>query len=232
MTVEHLPMPAAPPGPPPGRPTVRGDWPCLAAGGAFCVLAACPPGLLAQLTIDAGFGSTLRPSQVRAALLNIAGPAGGTVTVAYTRGKVLAAYLTIYPVTPIRWEAMVIHTRWERHPLVWEFGSIEVSRSFRGLGLARHLLEATFATDRWEEVILVSQELAWHWDLTAKGLTKREYRAMLHHILSRAGFVEYRTDEGNIAEDPANIFMARVGARVAAADRRRFEALLVTGEPF
>jgi hypothetical protein len=35
-----------------------------------------------------------------------------------------------------------------------------------------------------------------------------------------------------VVEDPANIVMARVGARVAGADRRRFEALLVTGEPF
>ena len=132
MMVDRQPVPRAPSRPPTGRPAVLGDWPRLVAGGAICVLAACPTDRLARLAIDPGFGAILRPAQVRATLLDIAGPAGGKVTVAYTRDEVLAAYLTIYPVTPIRWQGAVIHSRWERLPVIWEFGSIEVSRSFRG----------------------------------------------------------------------------------------------------
>ncbi len=97
--------------------------------------------------------------------------------------------------------------------------------------MAERLLRAAFGDGRWDAAIVISEELSWHWDYTYLRLSKREYRAMLKRLLAKVGFVEYRTDEPNIRADYANMLMARLGQRVPAEERARFQSLLFTGQP-
>ncbi len=120
--------------------------------------------------------------------------------------------------------------RWERVPGIWEFGGIEVSEGWLGLGLGKALLQLSFTDDVWEDRIAILFGFTWHWNLRATGLDKPAYRRMLKGLMESVGFVEYHTDEGNVTFDPFNLFMARIGRRVEAERVKGFKELLYTGE--
>jgi acetoin utilization protein AcuA len=213
------PLGRQPNAPPTGRRrllrTVRGE---------LTVETMIPATALRRLTFDAGLLSISSPQRTFNHLCKVASWQRGSVTAAWHREcLLLVGYVAIHPPD--------VETRWAAVPLpeVLELGSIEVSRDWRGLGLARTLLDVTFSDPWLEDKILISNEFVWHWDLEGTGLTKWKYRVMLRHILSRVGFQEMTTDEPNIRWDPANIFMVRIGREVPEEIVRRFRAWLIRG---
>jgi hypothetical protein len=80
--------------------------------------------------------------------------------------------------------------------------------------MARHLLALALAFDAVEEMILVALGLSWHWDLEDSGLSPFRYRSLLAHILEPYHFFECLTDEPNVAMNPANILLVRIGKDV------------------
>ena len=186
------------------------------------------PARLDCLAVAPGFAAIVRSAGLAGVLERVLA-AGGDLTAAVA-GPTLVGYLTILPIEPVRWGGRIYHRRWERLPRARELGSIEVSREWRGRRLGERLLLAAFGDGGWDVAIVISTELSWHWDCEALHLSKREYRALLQRLLAKAGFREFKTDDPDIAADPANMLMARIGPRVPEEERARFAALLVTGE--
>lgn len=181
---------------------------------------------LRQLTVAPGFAAVVQSALVGGVLARVLA-IGGDVTAAVA-GTQLVGYLTIHPIEPVRWEGQLYHRRWERLPGARELGSIEVSRHWRGRRIGERLARAAVADGSWDDRIVISEELSWHWDYEELGLTKRQYRAMLGRLLGKAGFVEYRTNEPNVRADADSMLMARIGPRVSPAHREQFQALLFT----
>src|SRR4029453_13344486 len=67
----------------------------------------------------------------------------------------------------------------------------------------------------------------WHWDLEQSAPPGGAYRRVLGRVFEAAGFEPLRTDEPEIAYDPANLFVARVGSRVPPARRAALTSRLV-----
>ena len=63
-------------------------------------------------------------------------------------------------------------------------------------------------------MILFAMGLSWHWDIEGIGLSVYRYRELIARLFASQGFVEYPTTEPNIAMEPANILLARIGSRV------------------
>jgi hypothetical protein len=106
--------------------------------------------------------------------------------------------------------------------------SIETSRDWRRLGIARALLDFCMRAPWIEEVILLAMGLDWHWDLETAGLSVEAYRRLLSSLLVTSGFGEMRTSEPNIAMHSSNVLLARVGANVSAERRAALhEALFI-----
>jgi acetoin utilization protein AcuA len=194
------------------------------ARGKVTVETMMPATAIRRLTFDAGLTSISSPQRTFNHLCKVASWQRGSVTAAWhAECLLLVGYVAIHQPDP--------ETRWGAIPLpqLLELGSIEVSRDWRGLGLAKTLLDVTF-TDPWlEDKVLISNEFVWHWDLEGTGLSKWKYRVMLRHILGRVGFREMTTDEPNTRWDPANIFMVRIGREVPEELIRRFEGWLIQG---
>lgn len=115
---------------------------------------------------------------------------------------------------------------WNQDRLFYELGSIEVSRQWRGQRLARSMV-AVFCADPWiEEKIAYLTGFCWHWDLEWGQGTYFQYRRRLANLFSAFGFKVYLTNEPNVAMNPENFLMARIGSRVSAENRKRFQRLL------
>lgn len=114
-------------------------------------------------------------------------------------------------------------------PKLLELGFIEVARGWRQRGIGRKLLRACFADGALDEHIVLATAYAWHWDLDGTELSKEVYREVLDRFFGSEGFEPYETDEPNIAEDPANRLLVRIGPRVSAENCARFQALLHAG---
>lgn len=188
------------------------------------VIARLSPARLADLAIDDGFAAVVHADALAATLRRIVA-AGGDLTAAVAAGH-LVGYLTIHRIEPVQWEGRVYHRRWERLAGARELGSVEVSRNWRGQGIGERLVAAAFARGDWDDRIVIAEVLVWHWAYEEINLSKREYRLLLQRLLARGGFREYKTDEPNIAADPANMLMARVGPHVRATEREQFQRLL------
>lgn len=190
--------------------------------GPVTIAAGCPMHLLESLDIDEGLGFFWhnRPDLQRQALLRIVAEKDGRVTVAYTPERVIVGYVTITLPEP--------DTRWGRDHLegLYELGGIEVSRTWRGLGLSRALLAATFAEGQFDREIVLATGYRWCWDLEATGLTVREYRDLLNGLFQRFGFQFYETDEPNIAWYPDNALVVRIGRQAPPELVDKFKALL------
>ena len=94
--------------------------------------------------------------------------------------------------------------------------SIETSPDWRGLGIARGLVEFCTQAPWIEHLILLGMGLDWHWDLQSTGLDAGGYGDVLRKILLPAGFREVHTSEPNIAMHASNVLLVRVGSRVPA----------------
>lgn len=183
---------------------------------------------LASLHIADGFAAIVRSTDVNRVLCDVTAM-GGEVTAAIV-SDLLVGYVTIHPIEPVHWQGRTYHRRWERLANARELGSIEVSRLWRGRKIGERLVTSAVCSGAFDASIVISQELSWHWDYENLHLSKREYRALLVRLLAKADFEEFHTDDPNVATDPSNIFMARIGPLVPEAERQRFRELLVTGE--
>jgi len=187
----------------------------------------CTPEFLAELAPAPGIGAFSRYShqaadRQHAALITVATLAYGRVLVAH-RGRQLVAYLTFHPPEgDCRWASLP-------HGKILELGGIEVARGFRGMGLARRLMDQAFAPPDFDDVIVYAQALTWCWDLEGTGMSVADYRQMMLRLFGPYGFESYITDEPNIRFDHTSFLMARMGSKTPPALVKDFQALLTEG---
>jgi acetoin utilization protein AcuA len=187
----------------------------------------CTPEVLAEMVPAPGIGAFSRYSpqaadRQHAALITVAGLAYGRVLVAH-RGCQLVAYLTFHPPEG--------ECRWASLPRgkILELGGIEVARGFRGMGLARRLMDKAFAPPDFDDVIVYAQALTWCWDIEGSGMSMADYRQMMLRLFGTYGFKSYATDEPNIQYDQTSFLLGRMGPRTPPALVEAFQALLIQG---
>ncbi len=149
-----------------------------------------------------------------------AAEAGKTnVTLAITRGGVIVGAGILEPPRPgERWG------RLEETP-VMEVSIIEVSRSWRGCRLAGPILRLLVDHPCREKRILYMVGYSWTWDPAWNDLTTMAYRDMLIRLFAGQGFHIFQTNDPNVMLRPENVFMARIGADVSDASRKRFQRI-------
>jgi GNAT superfamily N-acetyltransferase len=172
----------------------------------------CTAPFVDSLKPDVGLRAFARlPEREHQLLRTIAERPDSILNLAYTQQGVIVGQVTLTPAD---------HP-WQELTNTYEI-AIEVSAGWRKCGIARQLLKQVFELDWLEDLIIIGMGLSWHWDTDGLGLTRFAYRAMIERLFSHYGFAEYLTSEENIRMDPANIFLARFGRRVAAATISQF----------
>ncbi len=163
----------------------------------------CPPSLVERLQADEGLQSfARRADRERELLKRIAARPDSELVVGHTPEGVLVGQVSICAGDGW-WEG--IHGLYEV--------AIEVSANWRQLGLASALLRFALEPAYFDELILFALGYAWHWDLERTGLGSMRYGAMIRGLFQKVGFEQMSAAEPNLHMDPANIFLARIGAR-------------------
>jgi len=113
--------------------------------------------------------------------------------------------------------------RWVRvgEKVMMEVMVIEVSRPWRGRGLAKAQLELLLDHPLLEDRIIYMVGYSWTWDL--EGMAPMTYRDMMIRLFSHFGFQVFQTNEPNVMMHPENLFMARIGANISEETVRRFK---------
>jgi GNAT superfamily N-acetyltransferase len=174
------------------------------AAGSLILHSFCPPSLVTSLKAERGLHAFARvPEREHQLLLGIAERPDCALALAYTSTGEIVGQVTLAPADA--W--------WQGVANTYEL-AMEVSSSWRRLGIARQLLSLTLEHPVVEEMILVAVGLSWHWDLKGSGLSPFCYRSLLAHIPEPFYFFECLTDEPNVAMDPANNLLVRIGKRV------------------
>lgn len=185
----------------------------------------CPPERLTELEIDSGIVMFTRskPERQKQALVRVAEMPEGNV-VAATLKDTLVAYIGIH--LPSESE------RWGKPGYKWlfELGAIEVSRNYRRLHLADEMLSVAFADPFYEDKIVLTTGFTWHWDFEGTGMDRQKYHQVGIELMGRHGFMEMMTDEPNVAMDPANLFLVRLGRDSSFSRYQRFASLLFSNE--
>ena len=162
------------------------------------------PTLVASLKAERGLHAFAHfPEREHQLLLGIAEDPECALTLAYTPAGEIVGQVTLAPADA--W--------WQGIANTYEI-AVEVSVSWRQLGLASHLLALALEQDAVEEMILVALGLSWHWDINEAGLSPFGYRSMLTQVFDPYGFFECQLDEPNVSMDPANILLVRIGKHV------------------
>ncbi|KLU61218.1 acetoin utilization protein AcuA [Peptococcaceae bacterium CEB3] len=173
---------------------------------------------LKGLKMNPGLRAFRPAPRQKEALIEICGLESGRVIIAERKGELLG-YVTYHP--PDSFE------RWSSGPKeILELGAIELAPEVRGYGLARRLLEVSFADPEMEKYLVLSTEYYWHWDLEGKGLHIWEYRELMRRLMAHVGMVVKDTDEEEIASHPANMLTVRYGRLVSREAILAFEAIL------
>lgn len=190
--------------------------------GIVTVVPRCSAATIAELGIDQelGFFWHKRPDLQHQALVKIASSPEGNVTLAHNDARVIVGYVTVGTPDP--------DTRWGRDHIagLYELGGIEVARAWRSCGISRALMTALFADGSYDDAIVIATGYRWCWDYESSGMSIREYRAVLHRTMQRAGFEFFETDEPNIAWYPDNALVARIGRRAPKELVKQFKGLL------
>ncbi|SRR6266487_5659898 len=172
----------------------------------------CPPVLVERLHADNGLRAFARlPEREHALLLQLAQRPDSAVTLAYTPTREIVGQATLAPADG----------SWGGNDYIYEI-AIEVSSTWRRLGLARHLLNAALSLYNLEDLVILAIGLSWHWDTEGLDLTRFDYRQLIARLLAAHAFVEYATTEANITMDPANILLARIGQHANVATVNHF----------
>jgi acetoin utilization protein AcuA len=204
------------------------EWATLETpGGPIYFRRRVPAGFMEKMSLAEGLGIFFRydPERQKTNLIKITRMEYGNLVLAYTPENVVAGYICMHPIDPEeRWQVL---NEPGKPPRVYEFGAIEVSRKWRGVGLSKRILRAAFEGDSWlDDKILTSVEFSWHWDYEESGMTKYVYRNMLKKVLESADFNQMDTDEPNVMADSANMFMVRIGSKVPSEIQQKFFSLL------
>lgn len=191
--------------------------------GKVYVRSYCPPDLIETLEMDGGIGVFAQYRSIirgKDTLINISRRPDGNVVLAFTEDRKIVGYIVITNPDPL--------DRWGKGDAtgILEFGALEVSRGWRGYGLARALMDVAFDDQSLEDKVVISMEYSWHWDLEGGGLTKKQYREKLLKLLKKYGFQQFPTNDPNILLDPANMFTARIGRNVSNAVYLKFQTRL------
>jgi len=196
------------------------DRVCATPAGTIYLRDRCPTAFVEQLSIDRGLHAfARRPEREYELLLNIARSDTGELALAYTDTGVIIGQITLADAGS--WWSEVEATR---------EAAIEVSADWRQLGIARHLIDLVMERKELEHWILLGMGFSWHWETVQLGLQHMQYRALLANLFASYGFTEYLTTEPNIRDDPANIFLARLGRRVKPSALQQFYTCLMRSD--
>ncbi len=193
----------------------------LVDGAPVATIVPCaPPELLAGLRPHPGLDAFRRPQAQHEALLAIAAEERGCVTVAYDPAdRVLVGYVAFHAPSPVEtWGE-------DRSGALVELGAVEVADAYRGQRLAERMLASSFAGGRFDDTVVFATLYRWHYDLTRTGLGELGYRRMLERLYGTVGLVPMDTTDPEIAHDPANRLVARVGPRAPERVVNEFERL-------
>jgi acetoin utilization protein AcuA len=195
-----------------GESTVPHQSICETPAATLVLRDFCTAPFVESLRPDVGLRAFARlPEREHQLLTKIAERPDSILTLAYTTQGVIVGQVTLARAD----------NYWQGLTNTYEI-ALEVSAGWRGRGLARQLLKQVFELECLEDLVIIGMGLSWHWDIEGLGLTRFAYRAMIERLFTHYGFVEYLTSEENIRMDTANIFLARLGRRVAAASLSQF----------
>ncbi len=188
--------------------------------GTVLIRRRCSCEFINSLEIDSGIGTFFRftegcTERQRKLWLDIAVHKDEEVVIAYTENTLIGAVTVLHPGPEERWGKI-------GDPRIYEMGSIEVSVNWRGLGVARKIMEWLFKDGFYDDKIVYSMELAWHWDFKHTTLDKFEYRDLLLKLFQSFGFVLLDTDEPDILMDSANMLTVRFGKNTDPELRDKF----------
>ncbi|GIM44476.1 acetoin utilization protein AcuA [Collibacillus ludicampi] len=163
--------------------------------------------------------SAFRPApQQKQALISIAELPEGRIIIAREDNLVVGYVTFLYPDPLERWSQGHMED-------LLELGAIEVCSAYRGLGLAKSLLEVSFLDESMEDYIVISTEYYWHWDLEGTGLSVWDYKEVMKKVMGSVGMEYYATDDPEITCHPANMLMARIGKNVPQSSIEKFHDL-------
>jgi len=164
----------------------------------------CPAGVVERLSAESGLHAFARlPEQEYQLLLALAKRPDTKLTLVYTPSREIVGQVTLVPAAG--W--------WQDLECTYEM-SLEVSSSWRRLGMAHQLVARALQDEAIEELIILGLGLCWHWDTEGLSLNPCRYRALLARAAAVYGFREYLTSEPNISADPTNILLVRIGRGV------------------
>lgn len=171
--------------------------------------------LLSEMTFHPGLKAFRPAPRQQEALVEIADLPEGRVIVART-GAVVVGYVTyLYPDPLESWYKAQMDD-------LLELGAIEIALEYRGIGVAKKLLEVSFMDESMEDYIVFSTEYYWHWDLKGTGLTIWDYKTVMKKVMGSVGMEYYATDDPEITSHPANMLMARIGSKVQQESIEKF----------
>lgn len=173
-----------------------------------------------RLGIDDGLRAFRPAWRQKEALAEIAALDDSWVVAAVFQDNIVG-YITFHP--PEEFE------RWGQTHLkeIIELGAIEVAPAFRHIGLGKIMMETAFANKAVDDLIIISTEYYWHWDLEGTGLNVWEYQRVMTRLMESVGMSKRATNDLEISAHPANMLMARVGANVPPGVEEVFNKLLV-----
>src|SRR5947207_5479779 len=180
--------------------------------GPLFLRTCCTPSFVEGLKVDNGLRAFARlPEREHNLLLSIAQQPENRLTLAYTAEGTIVGQATLAP----------LDSWWQDISNAYEI-AVEVSSSWRKLGIAHQLLTLALEFEFLEESLILGLGLSWHWDYAGLGITPFHYRELIARLFASHGFTEYLTSEPNIRMDPANILVARLGNRLAEESINRF----------
>ncbi len=198
------------------------------------------PGFIADLRMGEGLGIFFHyryedAHKTKELLSTISGSSDQRIACAVSSGD-LVGYVTVVPTEEdSRWRSIeeILRRSSEglHHPFLMELGSIEISKPWRSQGLAHRLLKFMFDDPYFEDRIVFSRELSWHWDLKASGLSAYEYRGMLMRLFEGVGFRYCETDDEEIKYSGENMLMVRIGSAVPPETALAFHRSVCRSEP-
>ena len=195
----------------------------LPARGRVKIEPCAPPERIAALRMHPELHTFRPPKRQHQALFEIASSEDGCVTLA-TDGDTIVGYAAFHRPDPFE--------RWSRDETgkLYELGAVEVAPEYRGQGLAKEILKATFKTGRFDDKIVLAALYYWHYDLEGTGLSAFAYRDLLTRLYKSVGFELFPTDDPDIFAHVENALLARIGPNAPEEAKESFEALRFTHE--
>lgn len=190
--------------------------------GPIQIRSFCTPNEIRTYRFDDQFGTHAQYKSIytkRETLEKQAAATGANVVLALTESQQIVGFgVFSHPEADERWA--------ELGPgMMMEVKAVEVSRSLRSCKIAGDLLRLMLLHPKIEQMIAYMVGYSWTWDLDGSGMTAQQYRNMLIRLFNPHGFIEMQTNEPNLCLKPENLFMARIGSRIADHVRQDFKWL-------